>query len=146
MAIPQAACKVTRRTFLLRSVAFLAGCASAATGLFTLWKGKRADPFLSKDSLAVLKRFGLGQDLLDGLDLSSEEQSLLAKRIVTIIREFNAEKTLFGRNDFSQALRNAVERDFKKNQVMTVSNWILSRTEVGIYLFNKLHRSGWIVS
>ena len=146
MTTPPAANKVSRRTFLLRSIAFAAGCTSAATGLFTLWKGKRADPFLSKDSLAVLKRFGLGQDLLDELRLSSDEQSLLAKRIVTIIREFDAQKTFFGGNDFSQALRDAVERDFKKNEVITVSNWILSKTEVGIYLFNKLHRSGWIVS
>jgi hypothetical protein len=137
---------LTRRVFLVRSIAFVVGCTSAATGLFTLWKGKRADPFLSKDSLTVLKRFGLGQDLIDTLDLSPNEQPLLAKRIVTIIREFNAKKTLFGRNDFSQALRNAVELDFKKSEVITVSNWILSKTEVGIYIFNQMRRSGLIAS
>jgi hypothetical protein len=146
MATPNTEKKLTRRTFLFRSVAFVAGCSSAATGLFTLWKGKRADPFLSKDSLAVLKRFGLGQDLLETLDLPSGEQALLAKRVVALIREFNAQKTLFGRNDFYKTLRNAVERDFKKNEVITVSNWLLSKTEVGIYFFNNLRRSGWIVS
>ena len=137
---------MTRRIFLLRSVAFIAGCASAATGIFTLWKGKHADPFLSKNSLAVLKRFGLGRDLLDVLDLSSYEESLFAKRIVKIIWEFNAKKSFFKRDDFSQALRDAVERDFARNDVITVSNWILSKTEVGIYLFNKLCRSGLIVT
>ena len=138
--------KLTRRTFLLRSVAFAAGCTTAATGLFTLWKGKRADPFLSKDSLDVLKRFGLGQDLMDTLEISVHEQSILARRVVKLIWEFNARKSFFKRHDFSQALREAVERDFKMNNVITVSHWILSRTEVGIYLFNRLHREGWIVS
>lgn len=138
--------KVTRRVFIFRSVAFAAGCASAATGLFTLWKGRRAEPFLSRDSLAILKRFGQGQDLLDTLKLPSSEQTLLAQRIVKVIRDFNANKSLFKRNDFHQALRDAVERDFAKNRVLTVSNWILSKTEVGIYIFNQMHRSGLIAS
>jgi hypothetical protein len=138
--------KVTRRTFLIKAAVFVAGCASGATGLFTLWKGKRADPFLSRDSLAVLKRFGLGQDLLDALDLSIAEQTLLARRVQKLIREFDARKSFFRRHDFSRALREAVERDFKKRQVLTAGNWILSKTEVGIYLFNKLQRSGWNVS
>jgi hypothetical protein len=137
---------VTRRDFLLKTLALAAGCASAATGLFTLWKGKRADPFLSKDSLAVLQRFGQGQDLLDALAISSHEQSLLARRIVRIVWEFDAHKGLFKQNDFSLLLRRSVEKDFSRNDVVMAGNWMLSRTEVGIYVFNRMRRSGMLAS
>jgi hypothetical protein len=106
---------VTRRDFLLKTLALAAGCASAATGLFTLWKGKRADPFLSK-------------------------------RIVRIIWEFDAHKGLFKQNDFSLLLRRAVEKDFSRNDVVMAGNWMLSRTEVGIYVFNRMRRSGMFAS
>jgi hypothetical protein len=134
--------KVSRRDFLLRSAAFAAGCASAATGLYTLWKGKRVEPFLSRDSDAVLKRFGPGQDLLDELKLSPAQQALMARRVKKLKGDFDARQGLFRHEDFTRILREAVERDFAFNEVIAVGSWLLSKTEVGIYLFNQLQRSG----
>ncbi|MBN2346084.1 MAG: hypothetical protein JXO51_06805 [Candidatus Aminicenantes bacterium] len=137
---------VSRRAFLLHAAAFIAGCVSASTALFTLWKGKKAEPFLSRSSLAVLKRFGLGQDLFEALELPYSEQYRLAERILKIKNKYDAQQSIFRRGNFSQILCGAIEHDFARGDVIMVKRWLLTRTEVGIYAFNLMNRSGLIVA
>jgi hypothetical protein len=133
-----------RRDFLFKLSAFALGCASAATGVFVAFKGRRIDPFLSTDTASMLSRLGSGRALLDGLDLSEAAQMKCATKVARLKRRFDTGASFWRRNDFAPAFRKAVERDYTKNDVLKVHGWILTETEVGFFLYNNFYKSGFL--
>jgi hypothetical protein len=132
--------KTNRRVFFNRILAFSLGGISAAAGIVAALKGSKMDPFLPLDSAAVLKRFGNGSELLSDLKLPYSTQKKYAIRIVGLKIKFAKNPSAFKNRDFNQLLKKAISEDYKKEKVMLVQNWLLSETEVAIFIYNHIRR------
>jgi hypothetical protein len=129
-----------RRRFLKRALGLTLGLCSGATGLFAVLKGRDIEPFLPRDSGSVLKRFGVGRDLLEAIVVPLPTQKEYALRIQKLKKGFDAKSSYFKSGDFARSLRRAVKKDFRDARVVVVNEWILSETEIGIFVYNDLSR------
>lgn len=132
--------KTTRRKFLNQILGFSLGAVSAAVAIFTALKGSKIDPFLPLDSTSVLKRFGTGRGLLGGLMLSDTKQRQLAIKIVRLKVPFDKNPSSFRSKNFNCILQEAMAKDFKKGKVILVKEWLLSETEVAIFIYNNIRK------
>lgn len=131
-----------RRAFLDKLMGLVVGCASASLWIFAAAKGRRIQPFLGGGSDAVLNRFGKGRKLLEHLDISSKHRRKLAKRVLKLKRKADERATPFERSDFTRVLGKSIQKDYSRDRVLLVDNWLLSETEVGVFLYNHLHQNG----
>jgi len=132
--------KTTRRRFLNRVLGIALGGASAAAGILAVLKGGKIDPFLPLDSTSVLKRFGTGRELLDGLKLTDFKQRYYATKIVRLKIPFDKNPSSFENKNFYRVLQEAFAKDFKQGKVILVKNWLLSETEVAVFIYNNIRK------
>jgi len=136
----------SRRDFLLKLPAFVLGCTSAAFGLFVAFRGSKIDPFLSMKADAVLARFGSGRELLKNLDISDKKQRECGMKVAAIKEKFDEKYGSSGGNGpaLVSSIQKSIKLDFRKNRYVEVEGWILSETEVGLFIFNKMKKHGLI--
>lgn len=130
-----------RRGFIKRVSALALGGVSASAGLFALFKGKRIEPFLETDSAALLEQFGPGITLVNALDIPEHEKLACARHVMKIKKKLDASAQK-GKAAFYRAIRHSAEVDYGKDRVVMVGGWVVSRTEIGVYLYNKYKRRG----
>jgi hypothetical protein len=118
------------------------GGISAAAGILAALKGSKIDPFLPLDSTSVLKRFGSGSELLSDLKLSHSIQRKYAIRIVGLKLKFAKNPSAFKGKNFPQVLQKVISDDYKKGKVILVNNWLLSETEVAVFIYNNIKKYG----
>jgi len=117
-----------RRSFIKMSLAFGLGILSGGFGIYTSLKKSKKPCYLPEEPDKVISCFGKGFDIIKHLEASVNKKRL-AERIDNLITSNKNTK-----EKFSKILSSRVANDFKENRIVNVNGWVLSETEVGIFL------------